>query len=81
MNKGKYVFAQLTEFLPRRIFDGFVTKHSGNKYVKHYTCWNQMLCMIFGQLTNRESLRDLIVAIEAHKQKTYHLGFGKNVTR
>jgi hypothetical protein len=37
--------------------------------------------MIFGQLTNRESLRDLIVAIEAHKQKTYHLGFGKNVTR
>jgi hypothetical protein len=37
--------------------------------------------MIFGQLTNRDSLRDLIVAIEAHNKKTYHLGFGKNVTR
>jgi hypothetical protein len=81
MNHGKYVFAQLTEFLPKRIFDGFVKKHSGNRYVKHFTCWNQMLCMIFGQLTGRESLRDLIVAIEAHKQKVYHLGFGKNVTR
>ncbi len=81
MNNGKFVFAQLTEFLPRRKFDGFVSKHSGNKYVKHFTCWNQMLCMIFGQLTNRESLRDLVVAIEAHRQKIYHLGFGKNVTR
>jgi hypothetical protein len=39
-----------------------------------------MLCLIFGQLTNRDSLRDLIVAIEAHKQKTNHLGFGKKVT-
>ena len=41
----------------------------------------QMLCMIFGQLTNRDSLRDLIVAIEAHSRKTYHLGLGKSVTR
>ena len=37
--------------------------------------------MIFGQLTNRDSLRDLIVAIDAHSQKSYHLGFRKNVTR
>jgi len=37
--------------------------------------------MIFGQLTNRDSLRDLIVAIEAHSRKTYHLGFGSSITR
>jgi len=37
--------------------------------------------MVFGQLTNRDSLRDLIVAINAHEGKSYHLGFGKNVTR
>ena len=81
MNNGKYVFAQLIEFLPQRVFDGFVTKYSGNKYIRHFTCWNQLLCMIFGQLTNRDSLRDLIVAIDAHSRKTYHLGFGKSVTR
>lgn len=81
MNQGKYVFAQVTEFLPQRVFDGFVAKYSGNKYVRHFTCWNQLLCMVFGQLTNRDSLRDLIVAIEAHSRKTYHLGFGKSVTR
>ena len=81
MNDGKYVFAQLTSFLPQRIFDKFVSKYSGNKYIKHFTCWNQLLCMVFGQLTNRNSLRDLIVILDAHSNKTYHLGFGKSVTK
>jgi hypothetical protein len=81
MNQGKYVFAQIVEFLPQRVFDKFVNKYDGNKYVKHFSCWNQLQCMIFGQLTNRDSLRDLIVAIDAHSGKSYHLGFGKSVTR
>ena len=81
MNTGKYIFAQVTEFLPKRVFDCIVARYSGDKYVRHFSCWNQMLCMIFGQLTNRDSLRDLVLAIDAHSRKTYHLGFGKNVTR
>ena len=81
MNQGKYVFAQIIEFLPQRIFDRFVEKYDGNKWVKHFSCWNQLLCMLFGQLTNRDSLRDLIVALDAHSSKSYHLGFGKSVTR
>lgn len=81
MNQGKYVFAQIIEFLPKRVFDCIVDRFSADKNVRHFSCWNQMLCMIFGQLTNRDSLRDLIVAIEAHSRKTYHLGFGKSVTR
>ena len=81
MNQGKYVFAQITEFLPRRVFDRIDQKYNGNKHIRTFTCWNQMLCMVFGQLTARDSLRDLIVAIDAHKAKSYHLGFGLNVTR
>ncbi len=81
MNNGKYVFAQLIEFLPQRVFDRLVLKYFGNKYIKHFTCCNQLLCMIFGQLSSRESLRDLIIVIEAHQSKSYHLGFGKNITR
>lgn len=81
MNQGKYVFAQITELLPKRVFDIIVDRYSGDKSVRFFSCWNQLLCMIFGQLTNRDSLRDLIVAIDAHCRKTYHLGFGKSVTR
>ena len=81
MNQGKFVFAQIVEFLPYKVLDKFVNNYHGNKYVRHFSCWNQLLCMVFGQLTNRDSLRDLIIAISAHEGKSYHLGFGKSVTR
>ena len=81
MNQGKYIFAQITEFLPRRVFDTIVEKYQGNKYVRSFTCWNQMLCMIFGQLTNRDSMRDLMLSLEAHQNKYYHLGFGSSISR
>ncbi|MFZ0472012.1 MAG: IS4 family transposase [Bacteroidales bacterium] len=81
MNQGKYVFNQLTDFLPQRVLDRLVEKYTGNKYVKFFSCWNQLSCMLFGQLSGRESLRDLMIGLEAHKSKFYHMGFGKNVTR
>ena len=78
MNKDKYVFAQLVEFLNNDKFRRLVDKYNGNRYVKHLTCWNQLLALMFGQLSNRESLRDLIVALEAHQPKCFHLGLGRN---
>ena len=81
MNQGKYVFSQVVKFLPQRVFDRVTANYQGNKSVKHFTCWNQLLCMIFGQLSARESLRDLTTTIEAHQSKSYHLGFGKSITR
>lgn len=81
MNSGKYLFSQLTDFLPRRVFDGIVEKYDGNKKVRSFTCWNQLLCMVFGQLTSRDSMRDLMLCLEAHSAKYYHLGLGKSVTR
>ena len=81
MNKDKYVFAQLVEFLDCFRFRRIVAKYQGDRYIKSFSCWNQLLVMMFGQLSNREGLRDLIVAREAHWRKLYHLGMGKSVTR
>jgi len=81
MNHGKYVFSQISFFLPRRTFDGIVEKYKGDYRVRHFTCWNQMMCMIFGQLSSRDSLSDLVLTINAHSTKTYHLGFGKGVSK
>ena len=78
MFQDKYVFVQLTAFLNRTQFNNYVRKYDGNRYVKHFTCWNQLLAMMFGQLSYRESLRDLIVALEAHRATQYHLGLGRN---
>ncbi|WP_289739854.1 DUF4372 domain-containing protein, partial [uncultured Duncaniella sp.] len=81
MHKDTFVFAQLVQFLNRSKFNRIVAKYDGDKYVKSYTCWNQLLTLVFGQLSNRESMRDLTVAMEAHAGKLYHLGIGKSVTR
>ena len=77
MYQDKFVFSQLSSFLNRSKFNRLAAKYDGDKYVKHLTCWNQLLALMFGQLSNRESLRDLIVALEAHQSKCFHLGLGR----
>ena len=68
---------QLVEFLNNNKFRRLVDKHDGNRYVKHFTYWKQLFAMVFGQLSNRESLRDLIIALEAHQSMCYHLRLGR----
>ena len=74
MNKGKFVFAQLTSFITRYEFDKCVLRYQGDYKVQDFSCWNQFLCMIFGQLTHRESSRDIITCLKAHRNKVFHLG-------
>ena len=81
MNQGRYIFSQLCDFLPVDFFKWLVKKYEGNKYVKSFTCWNHLLALLFGQLSNREGLRDLVVTLAPHKRAFHHLGFGKSVTR
>jgi len=81
MNQGKYVFTQINSFLTQRIFDRIVSKYQGNYKIRHFSCWNQLMCMMFGQLSKRESLSDLVLTINAHPEKLYHLGFGKGVSK
>ena len=81
MDKGKYVFSQLLDFLDRNDFNYLARKYEGDKYVKQFTCYNQLATLMFGQLSVRESLRDVVLATQAHATKATHLRFGKFVTR
>jgi len=82
MPTGKYVFAQLVEFLPQKFFQRIVLEYQGDKYVKSFRCWNHLLVMMFGQLAGCNSLRELVSILDAHSMKSYHLGFGKSgITR
>jgi hypothetical protein len=79
MLTGKYVFAQIIEFLPQKTFQRIVMKYQGDKYIKSFSCWNQLLIMMYGQLSGCESLRELVCITTAHAPKSYHLGFGKSL--
>ena len=78
MNSGKYIFSQITDFLPKRYFERLVMK-AGNDRTKRWnlTYWNQMLVLMFGQLDGCNSLRELTDITTAHANKSFHLGFGE----
>ncbi|MDD3079217.1 MAG: DUF4372 domain-containing protein [Paludibacter sp.] len=39
--------------MDRNKFNYIVRKYDEDKYVKHFTCWDQLLSLMFGQLSNR----------------------------
>ncbi|MDY3142052.1 MAG: DUF4372 domain-containing protein [Parabacteroides sp.] len=47
MNQGQYVFSQLVSHLDRNNFNYLAREYGGNKYVKHFSCWKQLLAMMF----------------------------------
>ncbi len=81
MYRNTYIFNQLCSFIPKDIFDRLVKKYNGNYHVKHYTCWNHLLVMIWAQLTSRRSLRDIETSLRAHSDKLYRLGVGRRISR
>lgn len=81
MNQGKYVFSQLIEFLSHNEFIRCVTRYQGNYKIRTFTCWHQLLYMMFGQLSNRDSLSDLIICLQSQQNKSYHLGMGKGTSK
>ena len=74
MNQGKYVFAQFNSMIVRYEFDKCVNRYNGDYKVKDFSCWCQFLSMVFGQLTHRESIRDIATCLKAHQNNIYHLG-------
>lgn len=81
MNKGKLVFAQVTQHVPLTTFRRCVVRYGGEHKVKSFSCLEQYLCMAFAQLTYRESLRDIEACLRAQAGKLYHMGIKSRVSR
>jgi hypothetical protein len=81
MNSGKYVFAQLLQFVNKYEFEKCVNRYNGDHRVRELNCWNQFIQLFFGQLTSLNSLRDICLCLKAHKNKLYHLGIKQNVNQ
>ena len=81
MNSGKYVFAQVLQFVNKYEFDKCVNRYNGDHRVRDLNCWNQFIQLFFGQLTSLNSLRDICLCLKAHKNKLYHLGIKQNVNQ
>lgn len=81
MYTGQMVFSQLMDFLPKHEFNQCVRRYQGNYRVRKFSCLDQFLCMVFAQLTYRESLRDTETCLRAVQSKLYHAGIRGRVSR
>jgi IS4 transposase len=81
MNSGRSIFAQLVEHLPVHEFRKCVDRYQGNHRIKSFSCWDQFLCLIFGQLGRRESLRAIVASLRGHRQRLYHMGIRGTISK
>lgn len=81
MHSGRTVFSQLLDFLPKHQFDQCVRRYRGNHRIRTFSCFDQYLCMMFAQMTYRQSLRDIETCLRAMQSKLYHCGIRGTVSR
>ena len=74
MHTGKFVLAQLLDWIHPQQFQRCVARYHGDYKVSQFSCWSQFVCMVFAQLTWREGLRDIEACLNSRQTQLYHLG-------
>src|SRR5271169_7249317 len=68
------LFNQLLDHFPKLEFDGLVRKHDAERRAKGFTCWAQLVAMLFCQLAGADSLREICNGLACSQGKLIHLG-------
>jgi len=81
MNKYNSIFGQILSFFPRLQFETFVQETHSSKRIKGFNCWDQFVSMIFCQLGQAHSLREICGGLATSLGKMIHLGMKKAPSR
>lgn len=65
---------QVLQAIPRGAFERSVEQHNGDRYVKSFFCWDQLVTMVYVQLAGARGLRELQQGFNANAGQHYHLG-------
>lgn len=71
------VYHGLLKVIPRWRFDRLVEEHRGSYRDRRLSFWSQFVALIYAQLAGTHALRDLVAALESHRNLSYHLGIGE----
>ena len=74
MNRVCSIFAQLLQLFPRVKFQQSVAQHRAERHARGFTCWGQFVAMLFCQLGQTKSLREICNGLRAIEGKLKHLG-------
>ena len=73
MNRNT-VFSQIMQLICQNRFKKCVDRYEGDRYTKRFSCWQQLLVLLFSQAKGLSSLRDIELSLRSHHRKWYHLG-------
>jgi Domain of unknown function (DUF4372)/Transposase DDE domain len=68
------IFSQILQLISRLEFEAAVRKHKAERHARGFTCWGQFIAMLFCQLGNAKSLREICGGLAASEGKLRHLG-------
>jgi transposase len=74
MRHHNTVFHALLQFAPWYVFDRLVEHFNADRKVRRLTTRNQLMAMIYAQLSDAASLRAIEAGFESHATKLYHVG-------
>ena len=80
MRKLETIFGELLKLVPRYQFEKAVQQYQGDRYVKSYTTWHQYITILFSQIKQKDSIRDIVTGWDAFESRWYHLGM-KDIRR
>jgi hypothetical protein len=81
MNSGRYILSQVLDLVDRKTLSRLVERYDAESRIRHFGCRQQLICMVFAQLTWREGLRDIATCLNAKPEALYHLGFREPVAK
>lgn len=81
MIRSASLFSQLLSKIPRAEFASLVHRHRADHASKGFTCWNQLVSMLFCHLAHADSLRDICNGLTSTMGKLKHLGVERTPKR
>ena len=74
MTRVSSIFSQILQLIPRLEFESAVRKHNAERHARGFSSWGQFIAMLFCQLGNAKSLREICGGLAASEGKLRHLG-------
>ena len=74
------VLRDILKLVPWDRFEALVDDHNADARVRRLSTKDQLLALLYGQLSGATSLREIVTGLSSHEGRLYHLG-GKPVRR
>lgn len=80
MRHHNSVLHDLLKYIPWALFDRLVAAHEADRRVRRLRSRDQLIALLYGQLSGAGSLREIVGGLHSHKARLYHAG-GRTVQR